>query len=36
MNGVIIEEMTHVIKEGSRRIKKYPISDEDIDHLICW
>ena len=36
MNGVRIEEMIHVTKNGSRRLTKYPIAYEDIDYLICW
>lgn len=36
MIGVRIEEMMNVIKDGSRRLRKYPISYEDIDYLTCW
>ncbi|MCL5070540.1 MAG: Xaa-Pro peptidase family protein [Actinobacteria bacterium] len=36
MNGVRIEEMMHVTKDGSRRLTKYPIAYEDIDYLTCW
>ena len=36
MNGVRIEEMMLVTKDGSRRITKYPIAYEDMDYLTCW
>lgn len=36
MNGVRIEEMMQVTKDGSRRLTKYPIAYEDIEYLTCW